>query len=125
MGAAAAASAAPAEPARWTALPAAHHPDQPALTVAPFRADDGTDDHAGSGASHGPSGPRSPSGGGGGDVIYPAGVIVQNGTYASDGQVKREDVYVKLPEPTLDDRGRVRDDLRYRPASVRTESGHG
>ena len=112
----------------WGSLPAPDHGTQPALAATPYTGSRPADDNLDAGAAVGPPrpGPRSPSGAGGDDVVYPAGVIVQSeARYTSDGNLDRSERYIKLPEPTLDEQGRVRDDLTYRPASARTGSDHG
>lgn len=117
----------PGEPTGSTVrdgLPTLDHRHQPALTAAPLDNGRGADDSTGRTETQ-PSGPRSPSGGGGG-VVYPNGVIIQtDGVYTSDGHVTKTEQYVKLPEPTLDEHGRVRDDLTYRSHSSREGSRHG
>ena len=108
------------------ALPAVHHPERPALDAAPVSPGRPADDSTGTRSAPRPPGPRSPSGTGGDDVVYPTGVIVQTeGVYRADGRVEPMAEYVKLPEPTLDEQGRVRDDLTYRSPASSEGSRHG
>lgn len=108
------------------ALPAVVHPERPALAAVRLGPHVPADDGDGAATPTPPSGPRSPSGGGGADrVIYPSGVVIQTApVYTSDGQFTKSEEYVKLPEPVLDDTGRERDDLTYRPAPS-PEARHG
>lgn len=92
-------------------------PEQANLASVPF-APDAPADHGGRARPMPPGrGPRTPSAGPDG-VIYPTGVIVQaEGVYQANGRASPQAEYIKLPEPTLDEHGRVRDDLTYRPGS--------